>query len=153
MRRLLSLVLILGIAYLVFLLVTDGLPGLDRLRGDEPETVDPIAEARACLAAAESARDVLTDQVRSFAQPPVDANLWAAALVHVSGELGGADAACGCSSAVCGDARLALAELRRQLDLLVAAVRGEELPPGALEAAARRADALLQRARDHLAAL
>ena len=148
MGRILTLLIVAALAYFLY---TQGLPWLEtglRSRPEETAPEEQGAAEGACLAAARQARDLLGSEVRRFARPPIDEEMWSVSFQQIAAEIGGAETACGpCLSAACGRASEAVAELRslalRIDEMLRGDLGGLSNPASGLE----RVDALLEDAR------
>lgn len=125
MRRLITLAVLVAAAYYGY---TVGLPYLRENfdLGGSSEAEEAASDAAwSCVSQARAAAATVSDQLRDFAQPPVDRSLWAAALVHTAGELRDADDTCRCGEPACRPAAQALTQARRLLNQFDRAVQGD----------------------------
>jgi hypothetical protein len=124
LRKLVTLAILAAIAYYGY---TVGLPWWHKQQAtrEAEETADVESEqSLRCVSMATDANRTLVDQVRQFDRPPSDPGLWTAALIHIGGELSGADTACACPTDACTKASLALREMRELVDQVDGVARG-----------------------------
>ncbi len=123
--RLMSLLILLGVAYLI---LTQALPYLKKqpggggtsATGGEIDSVDGR-----CLDEAIGADERLTRTARNFGQPPVDVDSWSQAVWEVESDIQAARTSCGCLSDTCQAASRALDEMSSLLANLDGMIRGD----------------------------
>ncbi len=126
MGRIVTLIVVLAVVYFAY---TQGLPVLKQRLGLEPqEDVGgsiPVGEAR-CVETAGRANRTLGQQVRQFARPPADSEMWSISYQQITGDIGAAEAACaGCLSEACRKATAAVSEMRSLAMQIDDTVRGD----------------------------
>jgi hypothetical protein len=125
MRQFMILLIIVGVGYLIY---TQGLPKWEAHKQAEESATAEADQSRECVNRAEAVTREFSSQIRQFAQPPVDQDLWASMLINVSGQMSSADSACSCSTEACGSAAAALLDLRGLVNDLDGFVRGTGPP-------------------------
>ena len=119
------LVVLVGVGYLIY---TQGLPRWEEHKAAQESNDQEVDASRRCVDEAEAVSREFAGEMRQFAQPPVDTDLWAGMLVRVSGQMTSADRACSCSTAACSDALAAMLELRGLVNDLDRFVRSSGPP-------------------------
>ena len=123
LSRLLTLALVLGVAY--FLLTQAG-PLIQKQFGGRASSVDVDASSEdgRCIELAFQANDRLNRVARQYGQPPVDVDAWSDAQWEIDSEIQTAESACFCSAEACRSASEALSEMRNLVSNLDGMVRG-----------------------------
>ena len=143
--KLLALAIIAAIAYFA---LTQGVPWIKKEMGAGPKSGDDASESAFCIDQATAAAAAISDELLPAARPPVDSAVWGTVLVRVTGDLAAAERACACPTAACGQAFMAIQELRSVYDQLNDVVRGSPMGIGNPARSQERAYQLLDEARD-----
>ena len=125
MRQFFILLILVGAGYLIY---TQGLPKWEAHKQAKEGATAEADQSRDCVNRAEGVTREFSSQIRQFAQPPVDQDLWASMLINISGQLSAADTACSCLSDACDSAAAALLDLRGLVNDLDGFVRGTGPP-------------------------
>ena len=124
LNRLLTLVIGLGVAFLV---MTQVVPFLRDQFVPRPVSIGTTADSAdtQCVDLAAQAHDRLFDAARSYGQPPVDVDEWSQAVWEIELEVQAAQSACLCGSPACEAASQALQEMTSLLANLDGMVKGD----------------------------
>ncbi len=147
MGRLLAVVILAVAGYYAYTELLPRYSAHKQSREADVKAQNDQAQARVCIAAAESLDRDLRREALRLSQPEPQTGTWSTLMIQMSGDLSSADSACTCPTEACISVAGALLEMRRLLGRLDAVARGKAAELTGLAAAQGRIDGLLKRAR------
>ncbi len=146
------LIQLLALAFLLFLLVTQGVPWIrDRVEGITPEKLGRRlpegGDAASCVQLAQDVSSFVSEQAVAASQPPGDRGRWIGSLGRIENRIYEAERACTCSTDACDIARQALVEISELVAEVDRLIGGDARGAGELARRQEGINALLEQAR------